>query len=70
MICYNYVVELNELRNNVILGTRIIESERMPYSKWVDKQIKSLTIQPEHVVLNKFCLYSPTIFTLLEIVST
>ena len=30
----------------------------------------NMTIQPEHVLLNKFCLYSPTIFILLEIVST
>ena len=70
MMFYDYVIERNKLRTIEILGTRFTESERIPYSKRSDKQIHSLTMQPEHVVLNKFCLYSPTIFTLLEIVST
>ena len=70
MILYNYVIELYKLRNNVILYTRFTESERILNSKRSDKQINSSTIKPEHVLLNKFCLYSPIIFTLLEIVST
>ena len=70
MIFYDYVIERNKLRNIEILGTRFTESERILYSKRSDKKKHSLTMQPEHVVLNKFCSYSPTIFTLLDIVST
>ena len=69
-VYYEYVIELNKFRNNLILGTRFTGSERIPDSNWGDKQINSLKIQPEQVVLNKFCLCSPTIFILLEIAST